>query len=69
VLLLAVFAIAGVTSALGETLSVGPSDIAVIAGNVSDNDVARIVLHVDVPEQVQSARIDFAELTFPAFLN
>ncbi|MBN2465079.1 DNRLRE domain-containing protein [candidate division WOR-3 bacterium] len=69
VLLLAIIAVAGLSSALGETLSVGLSDIAMITGNVRNNNVARIVLHVDVPKQVQSARIDFAELTFPAFLT
>lgn len=61
--------VACLSSALGETLSVGLSDIAVITGNVRNNNVARIVLHVDVPQQVQNARIDFAELTFPAFLS
>jgi hypothetical protein len=69
VLLLAIIAIAGVSSALGETLSVGLSDVAVITGNIRNNNVARVVLNVDVPEQVLNARIDFAELTFPAFLS
>ncbi|HTW91605.1 MAG TPA: DNRLRE domain-containing protein [bacterium] len=69
VILLAIIAVAGVRSALGETLSVGLSDVAVIAGNVGKNDVARVVLHVNVPEPVLNASIDFAELTFPAFLS
>ncbi|HTW91602.1 MAG TPA: DNRLRE domain-containing protein [bacterium] len=69
VLLLAMTVVAGVGCALGETLSVTPGDVVVITGTVGEQNVARVVLRVDVPEQVQSARIDFTELTFPAFLG
>jgi len=61
--------VACVSCALGETLSVALGDIAVIAGNVREQNVARVVLNVDVPEQVLNATVDFVELTFPAFLN
>jgi hypothetical protein len=61
--------IACLSSALGETLSVGLSKLAVITGDVGEQNVARVVLNVDVPEHVLNARIDFAVLNFPAFLN
>jgi len=54
---------------LGETLSVALSDIAVITGDVGEQNVARVVLNVDVPGQVLNSRIDFAKLEFPAFLD
>jgi hypothetical protein len=57
------------SSALGETLSVAPSDITVITGNVREQNVARVVLNVGVPEQVLRSRIDFAKLEIPAFLG
>jgi hypothetical protein len=67
VILLAIIAIAGVNGALGETLSVGLSKLAVITGDVGEQNVARVVLNVDVPEQVLNAKIDFVELRFPTF--
>jgi hypothetical protein len=67
VLLLAIIAVAGVSSALGETLSVGLSKLAVITGDVGEHNVARVVINVEVPEQVLDSKIDFAKLQFPVF--
>jgi hypothetical protein len=67
--LLAVVAFIGTSIALGETLSVALSDIAMITGNIRDRNVARIVIHVDVPDQVLKARVDFAALEFPSFIG
>jgi hypothetical protein len=67
--LLAAVAFIGMSSARGETLSVALSDIAVITGDVRERNVGRIVLHVDIPDQVLRGRIDFAKLEFPAFLG
>lgn len=62
-------AVACLSSALGDTLSVALGDIAIITGTFRDKNVGRIVLRIDVPEQVLNARVDFAKLEFPAFLG
>jgi hypothetical protein len=67
--IVAVLGLAGLSSALGDTLSVALNDIAVITGTVRGKSVGRVVLRVPVPEQVLNARIDFAKLEFPAFLS
>jgi hypothetical protein len=64
-----VVVLVGASSALGDTLSVALDDIAVIAGTVRGESVARVVFHVPVPEPVLEARIDFARIEFPAFLD
>jgi hypothetical protein len=61
-------AVACLSSALGDTLSVALGDIAVITGAFRNKNVGRIVLRIDVPEQVLNARVDFAKFEFPAFL-
>ena len=62
-------ALAGASSALGDTLSVALDDVAVIGGSIREKSVSRVVLRAPVPKQVLDARIDFAKLEFPAFLS
>jgi hypothetical protein len=64
-----VLGLAGLSSALGDTLSVALDDFAVISGSIREKLVERVVLRVPLPEQVLDARIDFAKLEFPAFLS
>ena len=67
--MVAALAIAGASSALGDTLSVALDDFAVISGTIRGKTVSRVVLRAPVPEQALHARIDFAKLEFPAFLS
>ena len=62
-------ALAGASSALGDTLSVGLDDVAVISGTIRGKSVSRIVLRAPVPKPVLGARMDFAKLEFPAFVS
>ena len=62
-------AVACLSSALGDTLSVALGDIAIITGTFRDKNVGRIVLRIDVPEQVLNARAHFAKLELSAFLS
>ena len=67
--MVAALALAGASSALGDTLSVALDDVAVIGGSIRGKSVGRVVLRAPVPKQVLDARIDFAKLEFPAFLS
>ena len=67
--MVAALALAGASSALGDTLSVALDDIAVISGAIRGKTVGRVVLRAPVPKPVLDARIDFAKLEFPAFLS